>query len=242
MIDCHCHLNDSVFDKDRDEIVKNAENIIIIDSGTDYLSCKKSLEISKQYENVFSCLGLDPCLAEKDNFEKEAEKVINLIRKESKNIVGIGEVGLDFLRVKKNRGLQEKVFRDFIKLAKELEKPLIIHSRWAAKRVVEILIEENAEKVILHAFGGNIQDLEKAIESNFMISITTNTSDHTKKIIKNTPIKNLVSETDSPMMWKGRNEPKNVVFVADNISEIKEISKKRVVRSLTSNAKNIFNV
>lgn len=234
MIDCHCHLNSKDFDKDRQEVIERAEEITIIDSGTDYKSNLKSLEISKKHKKVYSCLGMDPCL---DNYKE----ISQLIRKHKKHIVGIGEVGLDYKKCKQK---PKKDFKRFIKLANKLGKPLVIHSRWAVKPCIEILEQEGAENVLMHAFSGNKKEAKRIIENGWLISIPTSIkwAEQKQRIVEKTPIKNLVTETDSPVMWQERNEPKNVKIVVRKIAEIKHISTRKADKIMTKNAKELFKI
>ena len=144
MIDVHCHLNSEAFDEDRRYVVKKA-GCKIVDAGTNMTSNGKSLEISRKFKEVYSTFGLDPCLADKPDFEKQAQEVIDFILKHRTSIVGIGEVGLDFLRIKEQRDLQQKIFSDFIDLAAELKKVVVVHSRWASKQVIDMLLRKEAD-------------------------------------------------------------------------------------------------
>ncbi len=234
MIDVHCHLNSKDFDKDLKEVVGRAKDIIIIDAGTDYESNVKSLEISRNFKNVYSCLGMEPCL-------KDFERINELIFNNKQNIVGIGEVGLDY-KICKER--EDEDFRRFIRLANKFNIPIVVHSRWAVKPVLNVLEEEEAKKVILHAFSGNIKEGLRAVENNWFISIPTSIkwAEQKQEIAKAIPIKNLLTETDSPVMWEGRNEPKNVEFVVKKIAEIKDLSVEKADKIITSNGKKVFRI
>lgn len=234
MIDCHCHINSESFDRDREKVIQRAKHITIIDSGTDYESCLKSLEISKKHENVYSCFGMDPCL-------RDFERISKLIRRHKKEIVGIGEVGLDYMKCKQRH---DKDFREFIKMANELKKPVIVHSRWAVKPCIQVLEQEGARKVMMHAFSGNEKEAQKVAGNGWFISIPTSIewAEQKEKIVKATPIENLVTETDSPVMWRGRNEPKNVRHVVQKIAEIKDISMGEADRIMAKNARGLFKI
>ena len=128
LIDVHCHLDYKDFDKDRDEVIENAKknNVkIIISNGTDLESNKKVLELSKKYDIIKPAFGLYPVEAENLS-EEEIDETLNFIKKN--NPVAIGEVGLDLYNGK-DIEKQKKVLVKLIDLSKELDIPLIIHSR-----------------------------------------------------------------------------------------------------------------
>mgnify|MGYP000512910464 CR=1 FL=1 len=243
MIDVHCHLNDEAFDEDREDVVKRARErgVTIIDSGTSHEEDLKSLEISKKYDNVYSTLGFDPLLVD----VREAEKVIELVKEKKKEIVGIGEVGLDYYeKNKEKRKVQAEIFGMFIDLSKELKLPLVVHSRWAPKQVLEILEEKGAKSVVLHAFPGNEKEAKRAIEDGYFISIPTSVlySKQKQLMAKIVPLKNMVLETDSPIFWKGRNEPVNVIRAAEEIARIRGIDLNEVMDWTTRNARKVFKI
>jgi len=243
MIDVHCHLNDEAFDEDREDVVKRARErgVTIIDSGTSHEEDLKSLEISKKYDNVYSTLGFDPLLVD----VREAEKVIELVKEKKKEIVGIGEVGLDYYeKNKEKRRVQAEIFEMFIDLSKELKLPLVVHSRWAPKQVLEILEEKGAKSVVLHAFPGNEKEAKRAIEDGYFISIPTSVlySKQKQLMAKIVPLKNMVLETDSPIFWKGRNEPVNVIRAAEEIARIRGIDLNEVMDWTTRNARKVFKI
>lgn len=244
MIDVHCHLNDKAFDGDRAFVVKSA-GCEIVDAGTDYSSNEKSLEISRKFKKVHSTFGLDPCLADKPDFVKQAQLVRDQILRNRRSIIGIGEVGLDFLRIKEQRDVQEQAFSHFIELAKELKKTLVVHSRWASKQVIDMLLKQEADRVVLHAFPGNQKDVERAIEWGYMISVPTSVcfSNQKREMVKHTDLKHLVVETDSPVMSPvqgQRNEPKNLKLAVEKIAEIKNVDVKDVIRVTTRNARRVY--
>jgi TatD DNase family protein len=246
MIDVHCHLNDKAFDEDRRYVVSRA-GCIIVDAGTDMISNEKSLEISRKFNQVYSTFGLDPCLADRSDFAVEAERVREFILKNRRSMVGIGEIGLDFLRIKEHRDLQEKIFSDFIDLAKELKKPVVVHSRWASKQVIDILLKQEADKAILHAFPGNQKDVERATEWGYFISVPTSVcySSQKQDLVGFTDLNHMVIETDSPVMSPvegERNEPKNLIKAAEKIAEIKNLDVKEVIRVTTRNARRIYKI
>ena len=167
LIDVHTHLDLLEKEKDLDEVINKEEVKVIISNGTGPKSNKRVLEIAKLYDKVKPALGMYPDKAVSLT-DKEIDEEIKLIKKS--NPVAIGEVGLDNFRVE-NIERQKEVLIKFINLAKELDIPIIVHSRKAEEETLKLLEENNAKKVIMHCFSGNKELTDKAIELNYYFII-----------------------------------------------------------------------
>jgi len=239
LIDVHCHLTAPEFEGRVGEVVKKSVKAgvkAIITSGLGYEDGLKALKIS-DYRIVYPSLGVSPYMLE------GYEQVIELISRESKRIVAIGEVGLDYWRVRDDEGRdrQRRVFREFIELSKSLDLPLIIHSRSAGKYALEILFEMKAERVIMHAFDGAAKHAVKAVERGYMFSIPPSIarSQQKRNLVKRIPLKNLLLESDSPVLSPvaGQvNYPWNILVSADWIGKIKGVSIEKVIEVTGRNA------
>jgi len=142
------------------------------------------------------------------------------------------------------RERQEEVFRELLVLAEELQKPVVIHSRDAEHKAVEILREYDIPDVMLHCFNGTPELAQKAVESGMTIGVTTQVlySNRVQKITKLLDVESIMVETDSPYLYRGeRNKPVNVIESAEKIAELKSIETEEVVKSTTLNARRIFN-
>ncbi len=246
MIDVHCHLEQKDYDVDREEVINKCKEKLkaIITSCAHPNDLEITIDIVKRYKGfVFATLGIHPeYIGENLNIEDFIEKV-----KENKdNIVGIGEVGLDYHWVKEEnlREKQRKLFRFFINFAKELNLPLVIHSREAMQDTIKILEEEKAENVLMHLFGER-KFISKIIENGWFISVgpILLTSKNHKKIVKEMPIEKIMLETDSPWFGFGkRNEPIAIIKVAEKIAEIKKTDFNNVWNKCGENAKRFFDL
>ena len=248
-IDAHCHLNDEDFKEDREEVIKRAKALgvkAIIDSSIDFTSGLLSLELQSKYKGfVFSSLGLDPSIMG----EYEFARVLELIEQNRDSIVSIGEVGLDFFRIRDEEGQakQRERFRKFINLAKKLNKPLIVHSRSAGKYAIQVLLENSPSKVLMHAFDGKVGWAEKGAEAGFYFSVPTSVwhSEQKMKLVSALPVERILLETDSPVLGPKRgerNEPANIHFAAKKIAEIKGMPLEEVERQTTQNAMKFFDL
>jgi len=140
---------------------------------------------------------------------------------------------------------QKKTFQKFINLARELNIPIVIHSRKAEAEAIELLEKSEYKKIIMHCFNGNLKLVKKIIENGWFLSIPTNVkhAEHFQKVIELTPIEQLFCETDSPFLHPDKkfpNEPANVVESYKKIAEIKKLSLKEVEKKIEENYKKLF--
>lgn len=244
MIDIHAHLTEF---QNISEIIKRARDVgleYIIVSITEPSEIKKAKEIISQYPGfLFLTIGFDPTILSEEEFSK-FEALL-----ESESIIGIGEVGLDYyyIRDEKQRKIQEEFFRRSIRLALKKDLPIIVHSRSAGRKALEVLYSEGADKVIMHAFDGKSSSAREAIKRGFYFSIPTSVtfSQQKQKLVKSIPIEYMVLETDSPVLSPIRgaiNEPANLIYALKKVAEIKKIPEDEVDRITTYNAKKIFNI
>jgi TatD DNase family protein len=243
-IDAHSHID--LLD-DYKTAIKNAEKekVKIIVAGIDIKSNRKILEIKKENPEVQICLGIYPSDALKLS-EKEFDSEIEFIKKNKDKILAIGEVGLD-LKENSQETLekQKENLSKFVKLAKELNKPIIIHSRKAEEECINFLEKLNYNKIIMHCFSGNFKLVKRIIEKNWMMTIPTSVknSQHFQKVVEINPIENLLCETDSPFLHPDKkfpNEPANVIESYKKISKIKNIPLKEVEQIIEKNYANFF--
>lgn len=224
-IDMHCHL-EMIEGHDVKDIVEraNKKNVKIVASGVNVESNKKVLGFADEF-GVYVSLGMYPTDTLRLS-DAEVDAELEMIRKNAEKIVFIGEVGLDFKEDLKQRDKQEENFRKVIKLAKKIDKPLLVHSRKAEEKCIEILEEESADKVIMHCFSGNFKLVTRVMENNWYFSIPTsvNNSEHFQKIIELAELDKLLCETDSPYLHPDKefpNLPENVIVSYEKIAEIK---------------------
>lgn len=145
-VDSHCHIDGAEFDRDRDEVISRAEEngvkmMLVVGTGEPQSgNFQRAVALAEKHENIFASVGIHPHDAK--TFDAEAEKLLVNLAKSSKKVVALGEIGLDFYYEHSPKEIQREVFRRQINLAKELDLPIIIHSREADAETVEILREE----------------------------------------------------------------------------------------------------
>jgi len=251
LIDTHCHLDFPDFDIDRDEVIKRAKNKgigYIINIGSSLKGSKDSLELSKEYDFIYAAVGLHP--HEADKFNKEAQAHLEELAKNDK-VVAIGECGLDYYKNYSKAENQKTLFIYLVKLAKDLDLPLVIHNRQANDDTLEILKQVLPHKIVVHCFTADEHFLRECLDSGFFISFTCNITykkaQNLRDLVKITPLDRLFLETDAPFLapegLRGkRNEPSYVEYLAKELSIIKEISIEEVAKVTTDNAKRFFNL
>ena len=244
LVDSHAHIGFQEFDSDRVEVLtrSKAADVAIVDCSLSPEELNKILPLRADFPNLYLTIGCTPYELEPSYFYKQ----FKLMELHAKDIVAIGEIGLDYHHVT-DKYEQERERKNFLMLlshAKELDKPVVIHSRDAEEVCLDILARENIPHAIMHCYSGPLDVAQKAVAMGYLISIPTNLakSKQKKKLVSEIPLENLVLETDSPYLSpdKERNEPTNIRRTAELIAEIKEISFEEVASQTTKNASNFF--
>jgi TatD DNase family protein len=250
MIDSHCHVDFKEFNRNREEVMERAKKKLsgIINSGATLGGNRRTLKLVDEYKGFLQgTLGFHPVNASKAD-SSIIEQAFKEINENIDKAVALGETGLDFHHVKdtEKRNKQVNVFRSFIDLANEYEMPLVIHARDAESKSLEIVMKySKGIDVIFHCYGGDVETMNKIIEENHYISYSTVIcySDYHSKLVEQTPLENILTETDSPYLspFKGKkNEPAFVEETVKKIAEIKSVSPLKVDKKTEKNAKRVF--
>ncbi|KAA3615085.1 MAG: TatD family deoxyribonuclease [Calditrichaeota bacterium] len=249
-IDTHAHLDFASFDDDRDAVIQRAiENKLsaIITIGTSLDTSKQAIRFAENYASIYAAVGIHPsdCAEAEDKDYSEIEKLAK-----NEKVIAIGEVGLDYYRMYTDKDTQKAAFKRQIKIARNVNLPLIVHTRESQEDCIKILVAEKAGDVsgVLHSFSGSQEILEKALDTNFYISYTggvTFKNSTTDELVANTPVERMLLETDSPFItpvpFRGkRNEPSYVIHTAKKIAEIKGLSVEELAKITTENARHLF--
>ncbi|MFH1783533.1 MAG: TatD family hydrolase [bacterium] len=248
MFDTHCHLSDPKFNNDRNEVIERArekgiENILIVCSQTNEIESFCSM--LAEYDFIYGALGVHPHNAK--HFERDWPHLEKIIKNEK--IVALGEIGLDYHYDHSPREIQREVFRKQLRLAKEHDLPLIIHSREAMDECLSILKEEDMKQGVMHCFSGNIQEARECLEMGLYISIagvvTFPKATGLKDIARKIPMDRLLLETDAPYLApqsvRGkRNEPSYISHTYEAVASLRAISTKDLSRTTKENAMRLF--
>jgi TatD DNase family protein len=254
LIDSHCHIYGKEFAQDFPEMLERASAAgvgTLIAVGADLESSREACQLADAYERIYCSVGIHPHDA--DRVTEPCYQVVRDLAQGSPKVVAIGEVGLDFYRDRSARPAQEEVFRRFIRLARELKLPLIIHDRDAHDRIVAIMREEGAAEVggVLHCFSGDLQMARDVIAMGFKISIpgtiTYASNEALREVVRGVKIEQMLVETDAPYLtpvpFRGkRNEPAYVRYAAERIAELKGLSAEDVGRITSFNTRRLFGI
>lgn len=248
-IDSHCHLSIKDYENIDDVIKEANENNVgkLIVSGCDKESIKESIEIAEKYDNVYLSLGFHP--SEANEITEEDITWLKEIIKNNNKVVAVGEIGLDYYWEKENKEKQKNMFEKMLLLAKEVNLPVVIHSRDAFQDTYDILEKNNVSGVI-HCFSGNLENAKKYIKLGFTLGIggvITFKNTNLKEVIKNIELENIILETDSPYLAPtphrgNQNTPKYIPLIAEEIANLKQLTIEEVMNKTTENVKKIFKI
>ena len=253
IIDTHCHLDDERYDDDLEQVIKNANNFGvrgILIPGADINDLSKAKKISHTYENVFYAAGVHPYHA--------GEYDVDILKEylQDERCIAVGECGLDYYRLPEGndeklqeKKLQKEVFISQINLAKEFNKPLIVHIRDSNQDSFDILNEyavKNGIKGVLHCY--NASDLLLRLDGFYFGVggvLTFSNAKNLVEILPHIPKDRLIFETDAPYLTPAphrgqRNEPAFTYFVAEKAAEILNIDETEIINLTTNNSKALF--
>lgn len=249
MIDTHSHINFEDYKENFDGFISDLkendiQNVII--PGVEPSTFDEIISLCEKYEMIYGAIGIHP--SEFQTFNKNSkERIYELLK--HKKIVAIGEIGLDYHYGAGSKEEQKELLRQQLKIAEELQVPVIIHDRESHEDVFEILQEYNLKNVIFHCFSGNAEFAKKCINSGYYIAIggvvTFKNAKDLKEAAKIIPLDKLLLETDAPYLapvpFRGKlNTPAYLKYIAQEIANLKEIDVEEIKKQTTENAKKVF--
>lgn len=256
-IDAHSHITFAKYDPDRGEVVARMqkEGVWTIGVGVDFETSKKEVEFAEKYEGFFATVGLHPHDNLDEVFDYDAYKKLAA----HPRVVGIGECGLDYSRIEGDIGSikrrQCEIFSQQIKLANELNKPLMLHIRPSGKTndayddAYEIVKREAKVKGNVHFFAGDVPTAQKFIDLGFTLSFTgvLTFARNYDEVVRKIPLDMILSETDAPFVapvpYRGkRNESTYVIEVVKKIAEIRGEEVETVQKQLVNNTRRVFSL
>ncbi|MHB8102147.1 MAG: TatD family hydrolase [Methanosarcina sp.] len=248
IIDSHCHLDFPKFNRDREETILRARDagvVGMINSGISLKGNCMSLELAEKYGDIHATLGLSPDIG-REGDDKEINAILAQIEANAEKAAGIGEAGLDFQDCKTNeeREKQTASFEKVIELAKDLDKPLVVHARLAEAEVLKLI--KGVDTVIYHCYSGSVETMREIVDMGYYISLATLVcfSEHHQVLATEVPPENLLLETDSPYLSsrKGRNEPAFIVDSIPAVAQLKDMEPAEIAKLATENARRAFNI
>jgi TatD DNase family protein len=251
LIDTHAHLDEL---KNLNLILEEAKKagiIAIVAVGSDHQSNTKTLELWQKHRHfVYPALGLHPW--ELGNLgTSEINDNLRFIEQNIVSAVAIGEIGLDYdKRVLKvaPRELQQEVLGRLLNIAKEYEKPAIIHNRYAWKDTLQVVQDAGVDKAVFHWFTGFSSVLKDIIDGGYFVSATPAAEYHEehRRAVKEAPLERLFLETDCPVTYgrtaRYESQPLDILRSMEAVSQLKEIDEATVAEQTTKNAIDFFSL
>jgi TatD DNase family protein len=252
--DAHIHLSDEEYGGHVEEIVgdaRNADVAAMVSNSMDFATSSRSINLAEQFPHVvYAACGIHPWNA-RTLTEEELRRTIELIREQTDNrsLVAIGEIGLDskYMNIWDE---QMRVFMDMLRLAEELDLPVIIHSRGTTEQIVGLLPSFRLRKVLLHWFSYPMNVLDRVVDNGYSISEGPPVlySSGIREIVARVPLANLLTETDGPVRYfkapfdGKQTTPTFIPQVVRAIAELKKMDENDVATQVRENFEGLFGV
>ena len=249
LYDTHAHLDDSMFDEDRDQVIEKIKNSgvgLVNNIAADMESSRAAIALAEKYDFIYATVGVHP-----SDVLSMTDADIDELRNLSKHpkVVAIGEIGLDYHYDDADPEIQKHWLRAQLDLAKELDMPVVIHDRDSKGECLAILKEKNITNGVVHCFSGSAETARELVKMGLHISftgvVTFKNARRAVEAVKAIPIERLFIETDCPYMapepFRGQRNDSSLVYrVAEKIAEIKELPVEEVIHLTRENAIKFF--
>lgn len=250
LVDSHCHIPLIEMEGGADAVINAAQ-----EAGVGHILCV-SIDL-ESYPEIKHLADSHACISASAGVHPNSAREIELTEQDlldlagDEKVIAIGETGLDYYRSQGDLDWQRQRFRTHIRAARQIGKPLIIHSREARGDVVKILAEEGADSVggVMHCFVDDLETAKQAMDLNFYISfsgiVTFRNAKDLQEVARQLPLDRLMVETDAPYLapvpYRGKqNQPAYVRHVAEKIAELQEIDLQEVITATTRNFERLF--
>lgn len=253
IFDTHAHYDDDAFDEDRDELLSGmaAKNVeYIVNVGASIESSKRSIALAEKYPFIYAAVGVHPDeVGELDDekFEKLREWTTH------EKVKAVGEIGLDYYWDKEKHDLQKHWFMRQMELAHEVNLPIIVHSREAAKDTLDMIIAAKPLDLsgIIHCYSYSVEQAREYLNMGYYIGIggvlTFKNAKKLKEVAEYAPLSQIVLETDCPYLaptpYRGkRNDSSMIAYVAEELAAIKQMPVEEVIRITNENGKKLYHI
>ena len=248
LIDTHAHLEEIGA---LDEAIAEARDrglVAVIAVGSDYESNQKVLNLAQRYHGfVYAALGLHPWHLK----VSEIDRTLDFIKAHISQAIGIGEIGLDYhkrVREVADKDLQKQVFKELLKIARDCNKPVSVHSRYAWRDALDLVVEAGVEKAVFHWYTGTSSVLRDIVNLGYYISATPAVEYHEehRRAVKEIPLERLLLETDSPVVYRRGSEfefesrPADLTRSLKAAALLKGASEDAIADITTENARQLF--
>ena len=252
LIDTHCHLTFGELAGDVEAVLKRSKDAGVtgwITVGTNTQENRKALELAGKFENMYAAVGIHPHEAK----DVTAETITELKKfAQNEKVVALGETGLDFHYDFSKHEDQRRTFAQQLKIAAELNLPVIVHSREAFDETMDILerFDSGVKRVVFHCFSGSAEQAKIVLDKGFHISftgvVTFKNAEKTRQAAEIVPLAKLMLETDcpymspEPMRKQKINEPAFMIHTAGCLAELKQMHLADFAQAVTATSKTFF--
>lgn len=254
IFDTHAHYDDHAFSEDREELLSGLfqEQVgTVVNVCANFAEISQTLELAAKYPHVYAAVGVHP--TEVYELKAEAMEQIESYARSSEKVVAIGEIGLDYHYPDTQKEAQKDWFVRQIDLAKRLCKPIIVHTRDAAKDTLDIIKAEHAQEAggVIHCFPYETEMAKIYLELGFYLGIggvvTFKNARKVKEVVEMMPLDRLLLETDCPYLaptpFRGkRNDSRLLTYAAEEIARIKNMGADEVIRITAENARRFYRI
>lgn len=250
IFDSHAHYDDDAFNQDRIDVLKSLPQkgvCGIINNAINFETADISIELADRFDFVFAAVGIYP--HETLNLPPDyIDRLTKLLK--HKKVVAIGEIGLDYHYDFSPRDVQRRVFEEQLKLAVELNMPVVVHDREAHADTLSLL-KKYKPRGVIHCFSGSVEMANEIIKIGMSIglggAVTFKNAKHSVQVAKTIPIENILLETDAPYMtpvpFRGKRcDSSHIAYTADKIAEIREMDTQELINITCNNAKRLFGI
>ena len=253
IFDSHAHYDDAQFDEDRMDVLSHLKDagvakVVNISNGWDDLL--KTLELIKQVPFLYGTVGIHPCKVSELNDER-MEQMRDFCSGDK--IVAVGEIGLDYYWMSDPKEVQKEWFIRQLRLAKEVNLPVVIHSRDASQDTFDIMKAEHAGTTggVIHCYSGSVEMAREYVKMGYFLGIggvvTFKNSKTLKKVAAEIPLEHIVIETDCPYLaptpYRGkRNSSAYLPMVVEEIARLRGIYPEEVERVTYENAMRLYSI
>ena len=252
IFDTHAHYDDEKFNEDRESVIEEIQKngvIGVLNAGASLEGCIYSVKLANENDMFYASVGIHPSYA-----DKVTDEVIEKLKELSQNkkVKAIGEIGLDYYYEENpSREIQKEAFRKQMKLAQELDLPVVIHDRDAHKDTLDILKEFPKVNGTIHCFSGSVEFAKECISLGYYIGFTgVLTFENAKKLVEvceSIPLDRMLVETDCPYMAptpnRGkRNQSDYIQYIIEKICEIRGLGREEIQDILLENTKRRYKI
>jgi len=256
-VDAHIHLSDPEYNQRVAQVIEEAKQsnvVALVSNSMNFETSVLNIQLASQNEGfVHAALGIHPWSVN-NLAPDEPQRTLNLIHQhgtDREKVVAVGEVGLDpqYAKRRETRDLQVRVFHEMLHAAEKLSLPVVVHSRWSAPKIMNILSSYNLKGVLFHWFSSPVELLPQIIERGYYVSEGPPAvfSSRTQDVVRRVPITNFLTETDGPVSYLGSfkdklTTPAFIPLVVKAVAEIKGMRENDVAESVLENFVNFFRI